>query len=87
MFGSYKLNSKGVKDVDRFKTAMSKAISRELAHMPEGREKAIFKTKIEEAVFYGTKAVASKIGNFDGSYTYAEYNADVPPPIPEEAKL
>lgn len=64
MFHTHKLNDKGVRDVARFKYAMTAVVVNVLGMMPEGREKALFTTKIEEAVFFGTKAVAGKPGNF-----------------------
>jgi hypothetical protein len=49
---------------------MSKTTQDALDLMPEGREKAVFKTKLEEAVFLGTKAIASKEGNFTEVITF-----------------
>ncbi|KAK3608768.1 hypothetical protein CHS0354_006809 [Potamilus streckersoni] len=51
---------------------MSYAVSRELKIMPEGKEKEQFRTKIEEAVFYGTRAIAGKEGNFTEIQDYPE---------------
>lgn len=64
MFETHKLNESGFTEVAKLKTGLSVAVAAALELMPEGREKAVFKTKIEEAVFFGTKAVASKPGNF-----------------------
>lgn len=64
MFDTHKLNETGLEQVKTFKTELSTSITKALEMLPEGREKAVFKTKIEEAVFFGTKAIASKEGNF-----------------------
>ncbi len=64
MFETHKLNEKGFEQVKILKSKMSEVITEVLDLMPEGREKHIFKTKIEEAMFFGTKAIAGKDGNF-----------------------
>jgi len=64
MFDTHKLNEQGFEQVKQFKTGLSEAVTKAIDLLPEGREKAVFKTKIEEAVFFGTKAIASKEGNF-----------------------
>jgi hypothetical protein len=72
MFETHKLNLQGFQEMDKFKTEMSLAVSSAMLKMPEGREKSIFKTKIEEAVFFGAKAIASKQGNFEAIINYSE---------------
>lgn len=64
MFDFHRLNEKGIQEVKEFKTGLSKAVKEALEFIPEGREKSIFKTKLEEAVFFGTKGIASKDGNY-----------------------
>lgn len=64
MFDTHKLNDKGFEEVKKLKSEMAKSVELALSLMPEGREKSIFKTKIEEAMFFGTKAIAGKDGNF-----------------------
>jgi hypothetical protein len=63
MFGTHKLNENGFAAVKSFKTAMSLGISLAMKYLPEGRDKAIFKTKLEEAVFFGTRAIAAEKKN------------------------
>ncbi len=77
MFETHKLNELGLKEVRDLKSSMSFTISRVMKTMPEGRDKAIFKTKIEEALFFGTRALASKEGNYTEiiEYTEGEDNA------------
>lgn len=72
MFETHKLNEKGFDAVKKFKEIMSLAVSEAMMNMPEGREKAIFKTKAEEAVFFGTKAIASCPLNFSEIVNYPE---------------
>ena len=64
MFETHKLNQQGIDSVKQFKESMSATMTLILPTIPDGREKAIFQTKIEEAVFFATKAIASKEGNF-----------------------
>ena len=63
MFDTHKCNEVGFKEITEFKSAMANAVRDSLQRMPEGREKSIFMTKIEEAVFFGTKAIAAKSEN------------------------
>lgn len=64
MFEYHLLNEQGKQQVIVYKTIMGEAVKKVLEMMPEGREKSIFKTKLEEAAFFGTKAIASKDGNY-----------------------
>jgi len=64
MFDTHKLNEKGLNEVEVFKKTMAEAVYGVLLTLPEGREKSIFKTKIEEAMFFGTKAIASEPTNY-----------------------
>lgn len=72
MFDTHKLNEQGFKEVSNLKSSMAEAVETALALMPEGREKAVFKTKIEEAMFFGTKAIAGKDGNFTEIVKYTK---------------
>lgn len=71
MFETYKLNEKGFDEVKAIKMIMTEAVDAVLKIMPEGREKAIFKTKLEEAMFFGVRSVAMKEGNFAETVRYS----------------
>ena len=73
MFETHKLNEKGFEEVKSLKSTMPEAVEKALSLMPEGREKAVFKTKMEEGMFFGTKAVASKEGNFTEIVKYTTF--------------
>ena len=77
MFDMHMLNPNGVQEVRKLKTEMNKAASKALALMPDGREKQLFKTHLETAMFYGTKAVASKDGNYSEIIKFVEGETDV----------
>ncbi len=64
MFDTHKLTDTGFRHVESFKTKMATTLREVEELLPEGREKAVFRTKIEEAMFFGTKAIAGKDGNF-----------------------
>lgn len=64
MFETHKVNDRGFEQIATFKTTMSDAVKKVLLLIPEGRERSLFITKLEEAIFYGTKAIASKENNF-----------------------
>lgn len=73
MFDTHKLNEKGFEEVKNLKSTMAKAMDTVLPLMPEGREKAVFKTKMEEGMFFGTKAIAAKDGNFTEIVKYTTF--------------
>lgn len=72
MFETHKLNEQGFAKVKEFKEGLSIAVSKAMQVLPEGRDKSILKTKIEEAVFFGTRAIASAPGNFTEIVDYPE---------------
>jgi hypothetical protein len=72
MFETHKLNEAGFKKVFEFKNALSLVVSAAMKVLPEGRDKAIFKTKIEEAVFFGTRAIAADPANHTEVINYQE---------------
>jgi len=73
MFETHKLNEKGFEEVKSLKSTMAEAVEKALSLMPEGREKAVFKTKMEEGMFFGTIAIAGKEGNFTEIVKYTTF--------------
>jgi hypothetical protein len=63
MFPSHRLNEQGFKEMDYFKGRLAHVVRELCDLMPEGREKSIFQTKVEEASFFGAKAIACKPQN------------------------
>ena len=70
MFETHKLNHEGFAEMAAFKTLMANAVKDVAKEMPEGREKSLFLTKAEEAVFFGAKAIASKPMNHTEIVSY-----------------
>jgi hypothetical protein len=54
----YKLNEKGVKDLNEAKAAFGDFQENILGRLPAGRNGSIVKTKLEEASFYMSRAIA-----------------------------
>jgi hypothetical protein len=77
VFETHKLNESGFAEMHLYKQTMTDAVAQCLAAMPEGREKSLFKTNIDQAVFWGAKAIASKTGNFDQIVDYTPKGAEV----------
>lgn len=63
MFDTHKLNDTGFERMKVFKETMATATTFVLNQMPDSREKSIFVTKLEEAVFFGAKAIAQNPEN------------------------
>ena len=71
MFESYTLNERGHAEVAKFKTNMAEAAKKVLTLLPENTlETTLFCQKMEEALFYGTKAICSKDGNYNDVIEY-----------------
>ena len=64
MFETHKLNPQGSTEITRLKGTMNYACSLVMPLIPDGRDKSIFITKMEEAMFFATRAIASKEGNY-----------------------
>lgn len=63
MFETHKLNETGFDKVRGLKETMNKAAKEVLAFIPDGRDKSIFITKLEEGMFFATRAIAAQEGN------------------------
>jgi len=66
MFETYTLNKRGKEKVKLYKETMAAAVKASAALMEDCREKSIFLTKAEEALFFGTKAIAKSPENHSG---------------------
>jgi len=72
MFETHKLNENGFRQVKELKKRMASAVNDVMLMMPDGREKAVFKTKIEEAMFFGTKSIAGNENNHTEVINYGD---------------
>lgn len=70
MFDTHKLNELGFSEMQLFKKKMAEAVTHATAFMPDCREKSIFITKLEEAIFFGAKAIAQKPENYSEIISY-----------------
>ncbi len=70
MFDTHKLNDQGFAQMKEYKQTMADAVKKVTDAMPDGRDKSIFITKMEEGVFFGAKAIASKTENFSEIISY-----------------
>lgn len=94
MFETHKLNEKGFEEMKAFKTEMSIAVSKCINMMgpqevrtntgyKDIKEIELFKQKIEEAVFFGAKAIAQKSGNHTEVVDYPEMPKQKKQPVQE----
>jgi len=62
-FETHKLNEKGFEAVKNLKTEIVKLLNYVVEELPDGRERSLAITKLEEFSFFATKAVAGKEEN------------------------
>lgn len=58
---------------DQVRACVAAAMDVILVHVPEGRERSLALTKLEEAMFWGNAGVARKLGS-EGGATAADSN-------------
>ena len=75
MFDTHLLNEEGLEKMKEFKNKMSMTCSEVMELMSDPRAKAIFATKVEEAVFFGAKSIASNPENHKEIIGYPEFKA------------
>jgi len=64
MFKTHRLNNTGFEEVEKFKDTLRKTVTTLEKMLPtDSRELSMFKTKMEEAAFWGTRAIAMKEKN------------------------
>lgn len=66
----YNLTGEGIEAVKDYKYAFSQAQQNILGHLKPSRETAIVKTKLEEALMFGTRAIAMQEENHNSINTY-----------------
>lgn len=59
MFETHKLNDQGFERVKELKQAVSDTVIEQFSKIKDCREKSIAITKLEESMFFATKALAS----------------------------
>ena len=69
-FTTHKLNNAGFEEVAQYKTEVVKVKKFIEKNIPEGRERSLALTKLEECSFWGTKAIASKPNNHEQETKY-----------------
>lgn len=70
MIKEFQSNDKGRKKVSNMKESMNAVIELHSQNMGDERLKALFITKMEEAIMFGTKAILSKQGHNNGEVSY-----------------
>ncbi len=70
MFDTHKLNENGFEKMKTYKQTMADAVKAVVSTMPDGRDRSIFLTKMEEGIFFGAKAIASQPENHTEVTTY-----------------
>ena len=74
MFETHKLTEQGSDEVWEFRGTLRYAVEKIEKYMPEGREKSLFKTNLETALYWGEKAIAGKEGNYSEIVRQNMYN-------------
>jgi hypothetical protein len=64
MFETHQLTEQGSDEIYEFRGTLQYAVEKIEKYIPEGREKSLFKTNLETALFWGEKAIAGKKGNY-----------------------
>lgn len=59
-FGYHKPDAEGSRKIQRHRDMLADLCLEILQDIPEGREASVFKTKLEEAMFWASAAVARK---------------------------
>lgn len=70
MIVDYTPTDKGARKVAAFKESMSSIVEMFADAMEDGRTKALFITKMEEASMFGTKAILEKPNHHTGKIKY-----------------
>lgn len=64
MFGTHKLNDAGFNEMKKYKATMAESTRQVLELMVDSNEKTVFMQKMDEAIFFGAKAIAQKPENY-----------------------
>ena len=70
MFDTHVLNEQGFEQMKEYKNLISYAVKEATKMMRDSREKSLFITHIEEAVFWGAKAIAQMPENYKEKITF-----------------
>lgn len=72
MVDRVKLTKEGVDAVENFKTLVDALGRHGFSVMAQGRDASLFFTKLEEALYFGCKAISRKSGHFEKEITEGE---------------